>query len=319
LKHKRLVPNDSTGQVTSISFGQTGPMAVGNQSTVAWRVIDDVRLLADAVQRPGYEADPAEIATFQRDGVVLLRGAFAEWVPAIAAGFQRNLEHPASYAFPSESTFDHETGRFFDSYCNWQRIPEYTTFVLNSKAAAMAAAFMGSEIAQLFHEHAFCKEPGTQKQTPWHQDLPYYCVDGQQTISIYMALDPTPAETAVRFLKGSHRTGQLHRPRDFMRGNEYETSDPTMVSTPEITDGDDVFAAALEPGDTLLFDFRTLHGTTDAPIEQRRRAFSTRWLGDDVRYVDRPGETSPPMPDLGLRPGEPMRQDWFPVLWPNSN
>jgi hypothetical protein len=58
-----------------------------------------------------------------------------------------------------------------------------------------------------------------------------------------------------------------------------------------------------------------VHGSTDAPVEARRRAFSTRWLGDDVRYLARPGETSPPYRDMGLESGAPMREDWFPVLW----
>ena len=46
---------------------------------------------------------------------------------------------------------------------------------------------------------AACKEPGTQRATPWHQDLPYYCVDGAQTVSLYVSLDEVPAEIAVRF------------------------------------------------------------------------------------------------------------------------
>ena len=77
----------------------------------------------------------------------------------------------------------------------------------------------------------------------------------------------------------------------------------------------DIRCWALAPGDAVLFDFRTLHGSTDAPVESRRRAFSTRWLGDDVRYLARPGETSPPYGDMGLESGARMREDWFPVLW----
>jgi hypothetical protein len=50
-------------------------------------------------------------------------------------------------------------------------------------------------------------------------------------------------------------------------------------------------------------------------VHKLRRAFSTRWLGDDVTYCERPGETSPPYTDHGMRHGEPMREDWFPVLW----
>jgi len=81
----------------------------------------------------------------------------------------------------------------------------------------------------------------------------------------------------------------------------------------------DIAAWSLEPGDTIVFDFRTLHGTGDATVHQPRRAFSTRWLGDDVTYCERPGETSPPYSGHGMRHGEPLREDWFPVLWRRSD
>lgn len=293
----------------------SGP-TVGNTAGVHWRQIEDVRPLVAAHQRPGFEASAEDVDAFQRDGVVLLPGVFREWVEPLRTGLQRILDAPKRHAFPCDSTVAGEPGRFFDAYCNWQIVPEFLDFVMTSSSAAMAAAFMQSSRAQLFHEHAFSKEAATAKATPWHHDLPYYCIDGDQTVSVYVALDDTPADTAVQFVKGSHRTGELFYPRNFRAGEDYVSSDPRMVSAPEI-DGDDdrIFRSALTAGDAVLFDFRTLHGTTDALVSMRRRAFSTRWLGDDVRYVERPGETSPPLTDLGLQPGDRMRDDWFPILW----
>ena len=46
----------------------------------------------------------------------------------------------------------------------------------------------------------------------------------------------------------------------------------------------------------------------------RRRAFSLRLVGDDARYVERPGPTSPPFPGHGMVAGQRLREDWFPVL-----
>ena len=292
-------------------------VTTGNTTTVDWWLIDDASALAAATRRPDVEVGEEQIATFQRDGVVAFPGMYREWVEPLAAGLDRIMATPDHYAFPCESVVDGEPGRFFDCYCNWQRVPEWSAFVLTSSAAALAAKLMRSETAQLFHEHAFAKEAGTAKATPWHHDLPYYCVDGQQTASVYVALDPTPAETAVRFLRGSHRDGNTYVPRTFRDGSEYH-SDDDLVRAPRDVAADDpaVFASALEPGDVLVFDFRTLHGTTDAPIVNRRRAFSTRWLGDDAHYVERNGATSPPLDDLGLRPGDRMREDRFPTLWP---
>ncbi len=292
-----------------------GPRFGNNQKTVPWEAPDLSGFDPAAV--PEYEADPADIETFRRDGVVLLRGAFREWVEPLRAGLERNLAAPHEYCFPCESISDGEAGRFFDSYCNWPRIPEYKEFVTRSSAASMAGRFMGSNTAQLFHEHAFLKEPGTQKATPWHQDLPYYSCDGRQTVSIYVALDHADEDVAVRFVKGSHK-GNIFSPRDFIEGRDFDGFASEMETVPDVAANPeqyDIASSALEPGDTILFDFRTLHGTTDAPLKARRRAFSTRWLGDDVVYCERPGETSPPFPDIDLKPGDRMREDWFPVIW----
>ena len=288
-----------------------------NEVTVDWHRPE---VSIDASALPGYDADPAQIETFRRDGVVLLRGAFCEWVEPLRAGLQRNLDDPQAYAFPCESNPHGEPGRFFDSYCNWQLIPEYLDYVSRSVAASMAGQFMQSDSARFFHEHAFMKAPGTQRATPWHQDLPYYCVDGEQTASIYVSLDRASKDVAVRFVRGSHRWGRLFYPRVFEDGAAFNDDQPgaRLEPVPDIdahAQDYDIAAWALEPGDAILFDFRTLHGTGDARVKSMRRAFSTRWLGDDVTYCERPGVVSPPYRDHGMRHGEPLREDWFPILW----
>ncbi len=286
-----------------------------NLDTVAWQR----GVTIDGDDRPEYSARAADIDAFRRDGAVLLRGVFDDWVEPLRAGLARNLDDPGSYAFPCESNPSGAAGRFFDSYCNWQLIPEYLDFVAHSCAASLAGQFMGAGYAQFFHDHAFMKAPGTQRATPWHQDLPYYCVDGDKTATVYVSLDRADAEVAVRFVRGSHRWGKLFYPRVFEDGSNFN-DDPAsgMEPVPDIDADPDAYSIAawdLEPGDAIVFDFRTLHGTGDAEVKSVRRAFSTRWLGDDVRYCERPGETSPPYRDHDMRHGDRLREDWFPVLW----
>ncbi len=95
-----------------------------------------------------------------------------------------------------------------------------------------------------------------------------------------------------------------------------------MESVPDIDshpDKYDIAAWSLQPGDAIVFDFRTLHGTGNAEVKTMRRAFSSRWMGDDVSYCERPGETSPPYSNHGMKTGDGMREDWFPVLWRNTS
>ena len=48
---------------------------------------------------------------------------------------------------------------------------------------------MDSQQVQLFHEHVLVKEAATSVPTPWHQDAPYYCVDSNKTVSMWIPLD----------------------------------------------------------------------------------------------------------------------------------
>ena len=64
----------------------------------------------------------AHIEAFNRDGAVMIKGLFADWVETIREGIERNIQSPGEYA--SENLKQGEEGRFFDDYYNWQRIPQ---------------------------------------------------------------------------------------------------------------------------------------------------------------------------------------------------
>src|SRR4026208_873578 len=102
-----------------------------------------------------------QVNAYEADGAVLLPGLLADWVDVIKAGIERNMNEPGPYA--SENLKPGEPGRFFDDYCNWQRIPEFADFARHSAAAEAAARLMKSKTAQLFHDHVLVKEPGTGK------------------------------------------------------------------------------------------------------------------------------------------------------------
>lgn len=255
----------------------------------------------------------AQIDDFQRDGAIVVRGVFVDWVARMAEGVAQNMADPGEYASENAVT----EGRFFDDYCNWMRIPAFEDVVRNSPAAELAAAAMQSRTAQFFHDHVLVKEPGTPKPTPWHQDSPYYFVEGSQTVSIWIPLDPV-REASLRFIAGSHKWDQMVRPvswaddSDFYEGSHNWTPVPDPDADPA---ANRVLEWAMEPGDAVLFDFRTAHGARGNASDMRRRAVSLRWVGDDARYVDRPGRTSPPFPGHNMVAGHPLRMDWFPVIW----
>lgn len=254
-----------------------------------------------------------QIEDFQRDGVVKVEGLFKDWVNVMAAGVARNLENPGEYA----SENDVKQGRFFDDYCNWTRIPEFEQLIRKSPAAELAATVMQSDTAQFYHDHVLVKESGTPTPTPWHQDGPYYFVEGEQTVSMWMPLDPV-AEASLRFIAGSHKWDRMVRPVSWADDSDFYEGDHDWISVPDPDENPadmKVLEWSMNPGDAVLFDYRTVHGARGNLSGTTRRALSLRWLGDDARYVERPGRTSPPFPGHEMNTGQRLRDDWFPVIW----
>jgi len=258
----------------------------------------------------------SDIDTYQRDGVVLIKGLFADHVDSLRAGIARNMADPGPYA--AENLHSHEAGRFFDDYCNWQRIPEFEQVIRHSPAAEVAAELMGSATVQLFHDHVLVKEPGTSKPTPWHSDGPYYFVQGQQTVSFWSPLDPV-TDASLRCVAGSHLWPKPVLPTRWLAETSFYPDDDTYMPVPDPdAEGMDIREFPMEPGDAVAFNYHILHGARGNETTARRRAFSLRLLGDDARYTERPGPTSPPFPGHGMEQDQKLREDWFPVIWPKG-
>jgi ectoine hydroxylase-related dioxygenase (phytanoyl-CoA dioxygenase family) len=73
------------------------------------------------------------VQSFQRDGVVLIKGLFSNYIDIIRSGIEYNMSFPGPYA--AENLKEGEDGRFFDDYCNWNRISEFEDVIWNSPAA----------------------------------------------------------------------------------------------------------------------------------------------------------------------------------------
>ncbi|MCG8694078.1 MAG: phytanoyl-CoA dioxygenase family protein [Minwuiales bacterium] len=268
-----------------------------------------------AIQVPAIADE--DVAAYERDGAVCLRGLFGpEWLDLLARGVARNMAEPGRYA--RHYTGEGDPGLFFGDYCNWDRIPEYRTFAFESPAAAIAGRLMRSRKVNFFHEHVLVKEPGTADRTPWHHDQPYWVVDGRQVCSIWLPLDPVSRDVSVEFAAGSHRWGKWYTPKRFVDSADHPSNEGETV--PDIDADRESYRLLgwdLEPGDCIVFHALTVHGAPgNMSATNRRRAVATRWTGDDARFVRRDGFMSPPFEEVTLIPGSPMDCETFPVVLP---
>ncbi len=253
---------------------------------------------------------------YWRDGAVCVRGAFTpEQVALAEAAIDANL---ASLSGTAKRASADDDGAFIEDFCNWQRIPAMERFIRESGAGRIAGELMGARQVRLYHDHVLVKEPGTKQRTPWHQDLPYYNVDGRLNISMWCPVDPVTRESTLEFVAGSH-LGPWYMPRTFLDGQAKWFPDGSLAELPEIDGNPElrIIGWQLDPGDAVFFNMLTLHAAGGVSGPERRRVLSVRFLGDDMVHAPRRWVTSPPFPGLSdeLADGAPLDHPLFPVLW----
>jgi ectoine hydroxylase-related dioxygenase (phytanoyl-CoA dioxygenase family) len=265
---------------------------------------------------PARQPTEAEIRTLEEDGAVALRGVYQpEWVELLREGVAEAMRTSDRYTRRMEDG----GATFFTDYVASSRVAALKRFALEGPAAELGGRLMRSKRANFLFDGIFVKEPGSTKPTAWHQDQPYYCVQGRQNVVLWAPLDPCPASVSLHCVKGSHTWGKAFRPIKFRDGADFgRDADDGYLDPPDVEreHGDRIMSWDLEPGDVVAFHGMTIHGAPgnlDNP--HRRRATNTTWVGDDGIYIERPGVMEPDFPDCGLKPGDPIDSAYFPRVF----
>jgi ectoine hydroxylase-related dioxygenase (phytanoyl-CoA dioxygenase family) len=262
--------------------------------------------------------DETIVEQYQRDGAVCIRQLFsAGEIDTLRAGIDRNLRALSPRAIVASGPDD--PGHFVEDFCNWQDNALYKQFIFDSRLAETAGRLMRSASARLYHDHMLTKEPGTRQATPWHQDQPYYNIEGRQNVSFWIPVDPVSRASTLELVAGSH-LGPWLMPRSFMDAQAKWFPEGALADLPDIDAQRDALPIVgwdLQPGDAVCFHMLTLHGTRGVTGPHRRRVFSVRFLGDDIRHAPRRWKTSPEFPGLAqqLPEGATMDHALFPLLW----
>ncbi len=271
--------------------------------------------------------DAATLAAFHADGAAVLRGVLPlAWVERLRAATERVLAQPSANGLEFAAG---GPGRFYGDYFLWLTDPDVRALVFDSPLADLAQALMGSATVDFFYDQLLVKEPGTEKRTPWHHDIPYWPIRGEQVVSLWVPLDPaSPANGVVTYVKGSHRWGQWYRPATFTGATKFDHlyAAGGLPPVPDIdaeADRHEFLAWSLEPGDVIAHHPLVVHGAPgNASADQRRRAIALHFTGDDVVYDPRPGTflESPGLrerlPPVGLAPGDALAGPLFPRVRP---
>jgi ectoine hydroxylase-related dioxygenase (phytanoyl-CoA dioxygenase family) len=256
-----------------------------------------------------------QVDTFQRQGAVLLKGVFREFVDGARAAIEENIANPSW----RERTYRPDDGgqAFFQDYVVWDRFDGYRALVRGSRMPAMAAQLMGSRTARVFHDHILVKEPGNSVVTPWHQDQPYYLCDGRQTVSFWVPLDDIPRERTIEYVAGSHLWGVDYKPQRFDGTDLFQNDTSEAVPDVEaLRDEFEILGWAMEPGDAVAFPLPHVARGAGEPVTEPPEG-DLRALGRGRRRVRQaPGPDIPGLSRPRLRGRRALRRARVPGSLP---
>ncbi|WKC36327.1 phytanoyl-CoA dioxygenase family protein [Ectopseudomonas chengduensis] len=259
-----------------------------------------------------------EIQRYRDDGVIMIKGAIdPNWMALVESGIDAARGDASLVGrFMSRKVEGYQMDIFL-----WKRIDALRDLVYYGPFARWAQQLMGSQQVRFFYDQMFVKEPGTDAPTPWHQDLSFWPISGEQICSFWIPCDPVNRENSgLLYVKGSHKWPQRFKAisPDYVAAIIDERMDdiPDINAHPEryeLLDWD------MEPGDILMFHPLTLHGSYgNQSRTRRRRALALRWVGDDVVYA--PSAKRMPIHfEHCSVPGGPLQGAAFPRILPEMD
>ncbi|HEX3613707.1 MAG TPA: phytanoyl-CoA dioxygenase family protein [Sporichthyaceae bacterium] len=270
---------------------------------------------------------PAEAATFWRDGAVIVRGVLpADWVAALRAATDDLMADPK---IPAVDYAGDGGPRFFSFTYAWKYHETFRDWALRGPLIDLTRQVLpGARSLNLFFDQIFAREAGSSKSTPFHQDEPYTPLAGSDHwFRHWVPLDVVTGRTgAVHYLRGSHR-GPIYRARSFdtssVMADRYDRSADFLALPDFAADyaAHDWLIGEVEPGDVILHHPGTVHGSLPATDPAPRRAVTTIYADETVRWHPHPGNAfhndalmgHQPIPDLAA--DSPIDCDLFPRVW----
>ncbi len=246
----------------------------------------------------------AEIAQFQRDGFLLLRGFTA---PATVAAFRAiaeahlreavpPLEYEADLHYPgAPSSRIAEGGRTVRRLLQAQsRHPLFTQWINQPALLTRLHQLLGADVYMPLAHHncIMTKQPHYSSDTGWHQDIRYWAFEHSDLINVWLALGQENRHNGcLQLIPGSHRLS--YRSEQFDNAQFFRQDLPE--NQPLIAQA---ITVELEAGDVLLFHCRTLHAATRNYTEQTKYSAVFTFRSGDNQPL--PGTRSASLPELQL-------------------
>ena len=214
-----------------------------------------------------------------------------------------------------------EPGCFFYDVAAWKKDAGVREVAFDSALPELVQDLLGAKYLNFWEDTTFVKAPRTRQKTAFHQDLAYFQIAGEQSVIVWIPLDPANQENGVtEYVRGSHKWGETYAPNVFVSSTPVAAAvDKRCPDIERHRDQYDILSFDVEPGDVIIHHVMTVHGAGGNMSDRWRRAMSFRYCGDRVRYYDRPGAIQQVGMTHDLKTGDRLIAEDYPLVWPKPS
>ena len=162
----------------------------------------------DQPEQPERRLSDSELASLKEDGVIHAPGVLSDrWVERIAMAIEHTQQSPSKLG---EALSIKDRGFTSDLFM-WLQSDYFKDIVFGSPLARLAQQVLGSSSVTHWYDQLFLKEPGSTVPTPWHHDLTFWPISGEQIVSMWIPVNKVTSDSSgLQFIKGSHQLSLIH-------------------------------------------------------------------------------------------------------------
>ncbi|GIN71823.1 SnoK protein [Bacillus sp. J14TS2] len=246
-----------------------------------------------------------QIAYYQENGFVQVDNVLSTDEVAELRTFMDEVMNNKSRSSIQTSEQDDAYYKVLNQRVNtWRDHGGMARFVLSERLAGMASQLIGNKGIRLFHDHALLKMPNDSKETPWHQDFPYWPMEEDGALSIWLTLDDVDKQNGcMKFLPKTHRLKELNAV-DLVDGHD-------IFKDVKGLDKDKAKTVPLKAGSCTFHHGLTLHSAYSNQTNKPRRVLAIIFMPDGTVFNGKPHVT---IDHLDLQKGDLLNGGMFPRL-----
>ena len=253
---------------------------------------------------------PAEVARFLHDRVMPVSGVLSpDWLDRISAVVDAQTDAEGLQSMKANAWHTDDDMHEVIMNCPGAHLAQQLLGAIAREADASVSLIDSAKPIRFFYDQMFVKHPsslttidddnqderGHLGNTPWHHDITFWPVVGEQIVSVWIALDSTDLDNGgLEFVPGSSQFEERYQATGVGSRGRLPFGSDTLAPIPTVnsrTTGEtagelSAISFDLAAGDILIFDARILHGAPPNLSQRARRGLALRYLGDDVVLND---------------------------------